>query len=712
MRRPRSARRNGVRKTRWPGSTLRLVSRERWAVALRAAIAVLTWVALCLILLGYDLFPGRLSLKIGEPSPTLVRAQGMARYVDHAETERLRAEAAQRVLPEYTEMRFARADAESRLAQEFTTLAKARSSARSAADLRRSVSWLPERSARWTLSASESRLAHLRLEAVRIIREVMSRQIREGTTDLRVAREDAGALAHRRERDAAPGALLAAIAAREIAPNYHLDDDATKASKDAARRRVHEVVRTIEADQPVIFEGERVTRQHLEMLQALGLTSPKLGARRLLSTALMVGLVVLLFALQTRQWARRVYESPRWLALLSLLAVASMFVISLLTLALPNVWMLIVPAAALMAAALLGDSAGITLALGLSLLVGLMADWGLPATVLALGSAAAMLAFTAHLWPVSRLRVLVGASAAVNVVLIVAVSLLQGQQVSIVVREAALAGALYAPGAALLALGGIYMLQRPFGITTHLTLLELSNPQQPLLKQLQSEAPGTYHHSMMVASLAEAAAEAVGANSLLTRAGALYHDVGKLARPGFFVENQALLGVENAHDRLSSSLSGLIIISHVKDGTDLARKHRLPPEVTDIIAEHHGDTTMSYFYHQALAGDRPDDVTEEQFRYPGPLPSTREAAIVMLADGVHAATKSISEPTPQRIQQIVREIFRDRVVGGQLDSCDLTFRQIAAVEAVMGRVLTVALCRDRLAYPDPLEERQEPGARV
>jgi putative nucleotidyltransferase with HDIG domain len=367
--------------------------------------------------------------------------------------------------------------------------------------------------------------------------------------------------------------------------------------------------------------------------------------------------------------------------------------------------MLIVPAVALMAVALLADTIGIAVALALSLLVGLMADAGLPATLLALGSSAAALAFASQLWPMSRLRVVVGAMATVNLVLVGAVGLLQGEQPGTLVREAALAAALYGPGAALLALGGIYMLQRPFGITTYLALLELSNPQLPLLKRLQTEAPGTYHHSIMVASLAEAAAEAVGADALLTRVGALYHDIGKLSRPGFFVENQALLGVENAHDRLSSSLSGLIIISHVKDGVELARTHRLPPSVVDIIAEHHGETMVTYFYHQALTGSRPEEVSEEQFRYPGPLPSTKEAAIVMLADGVHAATKSISEPTPQRVQQIVREIFRERVVGRQLEQCDLTFRQIAAAESVMGRVLTVALCRDRIAYPEPVEDR-------
>jgi len=383
--------------------------------------------------------------------------------------------------------------------------------------------------------------------------------------------------------------------------------------------------------------------------------------------------------------------------------VAPLFVVNLLTLALPNVWMLFVPAAALMAAALLADTLGIIVALALSLLVGMMGNAGLVATLLSLGSAGTALAFASQLWPMSRLRVVVGTVSAANFVLVVAAGLLNGLHSTAILREAGLAAGLYSPGAAVLALGGIYVLQRPFGITTHLGLLELLNPQVPLLKRLHAEAPGTYHHCFMVANLAEAAAEAVGADALLTRVGALYHDIGKLYRPSFFVENQALLGVDNVHDRLSSSLSGLIIVSHVKDGVALGRANHLPPQVVDIIAEHHGSTMVSYFYQQALASGRPKSVSEDQFRYPGPTPGSKESALVMLADAVHAAAKSIPEPTPQRVQQMVREIFRERVVGGQLQRCDLTFGQLAIAEDAMGRVLTASLCRNRIAYPEPVE---------
>ncbi len=668
----------------------------------RGLIGVLTWAALCLILLGYDLFPGRVSLQVGEVSSALVRAPRMARYVDDDATKRLRDEAESRVPPQYSPLPYARADVETRVSQDFAALREAKAAAKSPDDLRAKVAWLSTRGAEWLFQNPVSALSQLEEEARAVVREAMLKEIREGTADLKAARDAAEEAA--RARVSHPGAaVVSAVAKRQTAVNRRLDTVLTLAAKEDARNRVQEVVRTVDADQAIIFEGERVTREHLDMLRAVGLASPKLDYRKLVSVLLIVGLIVLLLGLHVRHWAPAVYGRTAWLVLLSSLAVASLFTVNLLALALPNVWMLIVPAAALMAAALLADTIAMALALALSLLVGLMANAGLPATLLSLGSAATALAFSTQLWPLSRLRVVIGALAGANLVLVAAVGMMAAQQPAILMREAILAG-LYAPGAAVLALGGIYALQRPFGITTHLGLLELLNPQAPLLKRLQAEAPGTYHHSMMVASLSEAAAEAIEADALLTRVGALYHDIGKLYRPTFFAENQALLGLDNVHDHLSSSLSSLIIVSHVKDGVALARKHRLSPEVVDIIEQHHGSTTVSYFYQQALSGSRPEDVSEDQFRYPGPLPGTKEAALVMLADGVHAAAKSIASPTPQRVQQMVKELVRERVLGRrQLERCDLTFGEVTIAEEVMNRVLTASLCRTRIAYPEPVE---------
>lgn len=673
---------------------------------LRVGLGVFTWAALCAILLGYDLFPGRIALKVGDRSPELIRAPRLAQYTDLVETERLRREAERRVPPQYAASPYAAADAESRVERAFQALQAAKGTEASREAVERSLPEVPSAALAWALEAPQEELEALRVAGRDIVRKVMSREIRPTTPDISAAQEEAEALAREREAGPEATALLAELVKREVAPTHQLDTEATTAERAGARQRVQEVVRTIEADQPVLFPGERVTPQHLAMLQALGLASARLDYRRLISICIIVGLIVVVLGVQTRHWARPVYEELKLLLLLSLLAVVPLFVINLLTLALPNVWMLIVPAAALTAAVLLADAVGLALALALSLLVGLMANAGLPATLVSLGSAVAGLSLVSHIWPVSRLRWIVGAMSGVNLLLVSAIGLLQAQPLAGVAREAGLAALLYSPGAAVISLGGIFLLQRPFRITTDLWLLELSNPQHPLLRRLQSEAPGTYFGCLMVADLADASAEAVGANALLTRVAALYHDIGKLTRPAFFVENQVLLGVENVHDKLSSSLSGLIIMSHVKDGVEIAREHRLPRELVDTIGQHHGTTLVSYFYQRALSGERPESVSEDQFRYPGPLPRTKEAALVMLADSVQAAVKSIAEPTPQRVQQMVREIIRDRAVDGQLKECDLTFRDIAAVEATMARMLTASLFHTRIEYPEPLSVRR------
>jgi putative nucleotidyltransferase with HDIG domain len=668
---------------------------------LRAALGLLTWVALCVILLGYDLFPGRVSLRVGEVSAALIRAPRTGQYVDLAETERLRREAEESVPQQYAAQPYAVADAEKRVDSMFEALRVVRRGDPAPQPLPRAWSSIPESAMVWLRGISAEELDELHQEARSVVRQVMAREIREQTGDLEAARQEAEALVRERVRRPPAADLLAVIVRAEMAPNRGRDEEGTAVARAEARQAVQEVVRTIDADRVIVFPGERVTRQHLAMLRGLGLAGPGMGYRRLISIAAIVGYIILLLGILTRHRARPVYESPKLLLLVSLLVTVGLFVINLLTLALPHVWVLIVPAAALIAAVLAGDAVGLGVALTLSLLVGLMANTGLPATVLAFGSAVAGLACVSYLWPVSRLRWIVGAMAGTNLVLVAAFGFLQQQTTVSILREAGFAALLYSPGAAALSLGGIVLLQRTFGVTTHVWLLELSNPQHPLLRRMQAEAPGTYYASVMVADLADAAAEAVGADALLARVGALYHDIGKLERPSFFVENQALLGLDNVHDRLSSSLSGMVIMSHARDGVELARRHRLPPEVVSIIEQHHGTTLVGYFYQQALSRERPDSVSEEQFRYPGPLPQSKEAALVMLADSVQAAVKSIAEPTPKRVEQMVREIIRERTMGGQLEECALTFRDIGAVESTMSRILTAALCHKRIEYPEP-----------
>ncbi len=234
-----------------------------------------------------------------------------------------------------------------------------------------------------------------------------------------------------------------------------------------------------------------------------------------------------------------------------------------------------------------------------------------------------------------------------------------------------------------------------FDVTTPFKLLELANPDQPLLKRLLTEAPGTYHHSLMVGNLAEAACEAVGGNALLARTGAYYHDVGKLRRPQYFKENQY---AENPHDKMSPVLSASVILSHVKEGSELARQHRLPGAIRSIIASHHGTTLTAFFYHKAKI-ESEGDVDESKFRYRGPRPSTREEAIVMLADSVEAAVRSLEQKDETSIRDMVQKILQGKLADGQMGESGLTLRDLETIEAAFVHVFC-GYFHSRIKYPE------------
>ncbi len=236
-----------------------------------------------------------------------------------------------------------------------------------------------------------------------------------------------------------------------------------------------------------------------------------------------------------------------------------------------------------------------------------------------------------------------------------------------------------------------------FGELTHFSLLELSDSlAQPLLKRMAFEAPGTYHHSLILSNIAGAAADAIGINALLVRVGSYYHDVGKLVKPIYFTENQMM--VDNKHDELEPSMSRLVILNHVKEGVEIAREYKLNPKIIDFIEQHHGTSLIHYFYQKALAGDDAEFVNEENYRYPGPKPQTKEVAIVMLADAVEGATRSLDEHTPTRISELVRKVVNNKFIDGQLDECNLTLREIDTICRVFTRELS-AMYHVRIKYP-------------
>ena len=249
--------------------------------------------------------------------------------------------------------------------------------------------------------------------------------------------------------------------------------------------------------------------------------------------------------------------------------------------------------------------------------------------------------------------------------------------------------------------GCLPFIETAFGIVTDISLLELTDVSHPLLQELARRAPGTYNHSINVASIGEAAADSVGANGLLLRVGAYFHDIGKGLKPGYFIENMTK-GQENPHDNLAPAMSALIIIGHVKDGVEMAEQHNLPRKLIDFIEQHHGTTLVEYFFREAASRadeDHRTDADESTFRYPGPKPQTRETGVMMVADAVESASRTLSEPTPKRIQSLVHEIILKRVLDGQFDECGLTMSELRVIEVSLVKSL-LAVHHGRIKYPD------------
>jgi putative nucleotidyltransferase with HDIG domain len=374
------------------------------------------------------------------------------------------------------------------------------------------------------------------------------------------------------------------------------------------------------------------------------------------------------------------------------------------------VWSFVIPTSAtvLLVGLLLGGPAGAAVATALAVLAGVMNREGLePALYVLGGGIASLLAIVRA----ERLNAFLRAGlllALSNITVLVAFSLLDQRDIAAVVQGVT-AGAVNAGLSVFLAVGSFAMLGNLFGIMTVFQLLELANPSSRLLRRLLLETPGTYHHSVMVGNLAERAAETIGADPLLARVAAYYHDVGKMKNPLAFIENQA--GARNIHDDLTAETSARIIASHIRDGIDLGYEYGLPVQIIGFIPQHHGTSVMSYFYGKALreVGGNEELVNRDTFRYPGPKPQSPEAAILMLSDGVEASVRSLDEKDEPSIRAMVDRIVDARVEDGQLDDADLTLKNIAQIKEAFVQQL-LGMYHQRIKYPDnvvPLERREQ-----
>jgi cyclic-di-AMP phosphodiesterase PgpH len=508
-------------------------------------------------------------------------------------------------------------------------------------------------------------------------------------------------------------ALAVDLASRFVGGNLVPNKETTARLRKEAAEAVAPVQVTVEKDETVLREGQVVTAADIEKLDLLGLRNPTTDWRKVGAAAAFAFLTMSMIAAYIVAFHGSLATHDRGLGLIALLVVITVVAAKFILPAWPIlIYAFPLPAVAMLVATLIDGRLAIVVGGLLGVLVGFVTGTSLEAATL--GLATSVVAAGA-VWRRERLQVFFVAGLLVALTEIGVVVAFQLAQRGEDVRTLLMIGAFCVVNgllSAMLAIGATYVLGRLFGITTTMQLLELANPTQPLLRRLLMEAPGTYHHSIMVGNLGERAAEEVGADPLLVRVGAYYHDIGKLRRPYFFVENQA--GGENVHETLEPEVSADIVRAHVRDGVELCEQYGVPPAVRELIPQHHGTRLVSFFYDQAVEAahatgqSAPDP---KRFTYPGPRPQSKEGAILMMADSVEAAARASRDHSAEAITALVEKLVMGRVAEGQLDDCDLTLRDVQRIKDAF-RAILIGMYHPRIEYPERTPRPAPVGASV
>jgi putative nucleotidyltransferase with HDIG domain len=675
-------------------------------------------------LMSVNLIPDRVSLHKGDISRRDVRASRTVLYVNSAKTALYQQAARLNARPAYDRDERAAPNAV-RIAQEFfdkveaeraTVARRAKERAASldqaATRLQLAYTSLSRPQAQSLLTLSPGLLQKMRDVTVSRVRMAMMMDIHDKydlahpSRDLAHAQEDVTGAA-KSTFSPESSTVVSEVARLALRPNLLFNEQRTEAAQDLAARQVQPAYEQISPGDKIIGVGEVVTQDHIDKFTALGLVNPHLSLQAGIGVCALAAVMVLLVVYFIGRTLPKLFHDTRRLTLLAVIVLISVFGLKIggtlfgLSFSLFQIGymgMMTVVAAGMLVSVLLDMQLAVLIVALLAVQSGLIMNHEIRFTVMTLMSSLVGIFAVGHVRQKTNLPVITAVLALANLVVVWLTGMIQRDAMQELVT-----GSAWAIGSAAFATFlywfGILALERPFGILTHTTLLEMSAADRPLLRQLCTVAPGTYAHSMMVGSLAEAGAQAIGADALLCRVGGYYHDIGKMRRPEFFIENQR---DGNVHGRLSPSLSALIITAHVRDGLEIAQEHRLPKEIRDIIAEHHGTTLIRYFYHQALTDcggtDEAPPGLEERFRYAGPKPQAREAAIVMLADSVEAAARCLHQPSRASLGRLISDIIRDKMEDGQFDECRLTFREVKLITDAFLHVLT-AMMHARIDYP-------------
>jgi hypothetical protein len=674
------------------------------------------WIIVIFVILAgivtIDIFPKEVNLEVGQVAKNDVVAPKTVEYIDEEQTEALRREAANSVSKVYEEDVGILTEVKVDVRKFFDNIQVIRETDVELADKIQQVQNnynidLSYQNLSYLFSLSEEDVDLLKEDILMILAKYLNRGVKNDY--LSNVKEQLSQDAMKLSEDQQYNALVSGIAQHFIKPNMIFNLEATEKKKEEARQKIEPIRRTFSKGEIIIRHGKVVTKEDIKILEKLGLRQAKINYLNILGHILIVLIFVLIPTIYIYQYQKSILDGEGILALLGLLPI---IIISLAKLAnyMPIKYpSFIVPvaAASIMIAILIDTDLAILFTISLSFLVGIVTGDEV------IGITVALVSGLTGIYSVSKLSqrsdlaragFIVSGTTALTIftfsLLEPTVELISFLQVLWAILNGFLV--------AVVANGLLPYIENIFGITSPVKLLELSNPNHPLLKRLLVEAPGTYHHSIIVGNLAEAAADQIGADSLLARVSAYYHDIGKIKRSYFFTENQ--IGAENPHDKLSPSLSTLIITSHVKDGLELAKEHKLPKIIIDVIEQHHGTSLVSFFYQEAKHDEKYKNIDEDDFRYDGPKPQTKEAGLIMLADIVEAAVRSnvSAQSNPGKLEKFVRELVKKKLDSGQLDECNLTLKDLDKVANAFVNILK-GIFHNRIEYPDNIAQQFKEG---
>ncbi|HET9519477.1 MAG TPA: HDIG domain-containing protein [Candidatus Limnocylindrales bacterium] len=681
--------------------------------AVRLGIAAVALIVVLTVILGASFFPQPVQLAVGDVATADIVAPRATEYVSEVLTAEKRQAAADAVDPVYS---FTEEKAAAIAGQQLRRFdAQVRSVDQAFADgttdeqrltlLQAALPGLSEEARETLLALTAEEWQEVRTEAARVLEKVESEEIRDSDVIPGPSQLAGDFVLGTPQRT-----LAAEIVAPLIIPNSSLDQAMWQAAKDEAAESVEPETVRFAQGQVIVRRSDRITAAQLEAIDEFELRTAQPDVVRLLGWLFLSILVVGLTLGWIWRFRRDLWHRNNALLLIGMLVVGAAFVLKA-TAGRPGLPYVVPTAVVGILLAILLDAGVATLiTVVISILAGSLNDNNaLELTVYTLvGGLAGIIAIRRG----DRLQVFVqaGLAVAISNVLVVSTFAMLGLHDARGLFELVGASVASAAGAAVAAVGSFAVLGKLFGILTVIQLLELANPSQPLLRRLLVETPGTYHHSLMVGNLAERAAEAIGADPLLTRVAAYYHDIGKLSNPLAFIENQA--GGENIHDQLDPEVSAQVLKQHVADGIDIAYKNKLPKSLIAFIPQHHGTAIMSYFYARArglaavpFGGLETVDgakaagaIADRRFRHAGPKPQSKEAALLMLADGVEASVRSLASRDEAAIRAMVARIIEERLTDGQFDECDLTLRDLERIkEAFVGQLL--GMYHQRIAYP-------------